>query len=122
MPTNEHLICIAIVKGTSRVNLDKILEHTGYKKATDNSEVDFGKWFTCNGDEDDNRRRCPDFVSKTSYQRIMQGDMLGWNPIKKDNYPDINLWCHLISYIDTCLRASSRALNPCIIYCCFNIL
>ena len=80
------------MKGTSRANLEKILEHTGFKRATPNSDVEFGKWFTCDGDDNDKRGKCPDFVSKNSYQRSMHGDMLGWGPIKKDNYPD--RWIH----------------------------
>ena len=72
------------MKGTSRDNLEKLLDHTGYKRPTEsNPSVDYGKWFSC----DD--KQVPSFVSLTSYQRNLDiGDDEGWSPISSKVYPD----------------------------------
>ena len=69
-------------KGTSRDNLERLLEHTGYKRPTESNPVDYGKWFSCDG------KNVPCFLSLTSYQRNIEiGDDKGWT-IAAKIYPD----------------------------------
>ena len=67
--------------------MDKILEHTGLRPQTENSEFDPGKWFECDN------KGLPSFLSNSSYQGgNMERKMGGWENIKPSIYPD--RWIH----------------------------
>ena len=67
----------------SFAQLKIILDHTKYKAATENNNLDTGEWFP----GDPSRREFPDFVSSYSYNSDppSQG---GWRP-KKEDFPDL---------------------------------
>jgi len=67
--------------GMSKVHFTKHLEETleretGFQRATEDNEVQLGKWFES--------KDIPDYFSQISYQRKPEGDKDGWKPPKKD--------------------------------------
>lgn len=67
--TNLCTIPLSYLGSVSTINLEKLLEYTGYEKGTEHQPSNLGKWFKL----DKNRKELPGFISNRSYQRSPYG-------------------------------------------------
>lgn len=66
--------------------LEKLLDHTGFKRGTAEEETELGKWFS--KEDLPEGQDLPDFISKRSRQRGGE-DYDGWKFSRGKNYPDL---------------------------------
>ena len=80
-----------------------MLAHTKFKKATESSPMEYGKWFQSDSP--------PDFISSRSFQRTLEGDDLGWKcSTKEENWPDV--WIQPIDSFVLTINAAEIVLSP----------
>lgn len=83
-PKKFFTFCRVAAKTLKDGKLDELMRHTGFKKATSESSVSFGKWFT----EHEHGKTLPEFISMRSFQ-IGQEGRKGWKFDRVQNYPDL---------------------------------
>jgi hypothetical protein len=68
----------------SYAQLDSILAFTGFQRATEDQDMQLGKWFQ----EEEHGTLLPNFISSRSLQRDPE-DRAGWKFSRNKNYPDL---------------------------------
>jgi DNA ligase-4 len=68
----------------THAQLDSILEKTGFQRATQDQNMQLGKWFQ----EEEHGKTLPNFISSRSLQREPE-DRAGWKFSRNKNYPDL---------------------------------
>ena len=85
-PTTFMTLC-NVNGAVSQEEREQILQSTGFQPATEDNELDLGKWFQ----EEEHYQSLPNFISRRSLQRGRE-DYDGWKFSRNKNYPD--LWIH----------------------------
>jgi hypothetical protein len=98
-------LCNVNGKSVAYDKLDAIVSKTGFLRATQDQELQLGKWFV----QDEHGDPLPDFISRRSLQREKE-DYDGWKFNKSKNYPD--LWIHPEDSVVLTIFGQELAISP----------